>query len=203
MNQATNIGYQKTFPFLRKLNQGDLLISQGSEFRGYFLIKTGMVKTHRMHESGGKSILSIKIQGEFLGEFTELENGKFHTYSASALEDNTVVEFIPFEDDSNLRLIKILETMQAEMLNARSRLERALFQDAENRIKQTLKDLGKKLGKKFGHETLVKISLTHEDLAAMADTSRQTVSMVLSGLKSQNKINYSRGRILFRNLDNL
>lgn len=202
MNQVNNISAQKAFPFLRKLNQGDLIISQGSEFKGYFLIKTGLVKTHRTHESGGKSILSIKIQGEFLGEFSELENSKLHTYSASALEDNTVVEFIPFEDNTNLRLIKILETMQAEILHARGRLERVLFQDAENRIRQTLKELGEKLGKRFGHETLVKISLTHEDLASMADTSRQTVSMVLSGLKSQNKINYSRGRILFRNLEN-
>ncbi|WP_111670283.1 Crp/Fnr family transcriptional regulator [Algoriphagus litoralis] len=203
MNQAKSINNQKSFPFLRKLNQGDMIICQGSEFRGYFLIKTGLVKTHRIHESGGKSILSIKIQGEFLGEFTARENRRLHTYSASALEDNTVVEFIPYEDDTNLRLIKILETMQAEILNARNRLERVLFQDAENRIRQTLKELGKKLGKKFGQETLVKISLTHEDLAAMSDTSRQTVSMVLSGLKSQNKINYSRGRILFRNLDSL
>lgn len=203
MNQSKSLNNQKSFPYLKKLNQGDTIVTQGTEFKGYFLIKTGLVKTHRTHESGGKSILSIKIQGEFLGEFTEIEDRKFHTYSASALENNTVVEFLPFEDNSSLRLIKILETMQAEILNARSRLERVLFQDAENRIKQTLKDLGTKLGKKFGHETLVKISLTHEDLAAMADTSRQTVSMVLSGLKSQNKINYSRGRILFRNLENL
>lgn len=203
MNQANSLNNQKSFPYLKKLNQGDPIVTQGTEFKGYFLIKTGLVKTHRTHESGGKSILSIKIQGEFLGEFTEIGDRKFHTYSASALENNTVVEFLPFEDNSNLRLIKILETMQAEILNARNRLERVLFHDAENRIKQTLRDLGAKLGKKFGHETLVKISLTHEDLAAMADTSRQTVSMVLSGLKSQNKINYSRGRILFRNLENL
>jgi CRP/FNR family transcriptional regulator len=59
------------------------------------------------------------------------------------------------------------------------------------------------MGKKFGSETLLKLPVTHEDLATLTDTSRQTVTMVLSRLKAQNIISYSRGRFLFRNLDSL
>lgn len=202
MNQAPSHSIQKPIPFLKKLDKGDLLFSQGNELKSYFRIKSGLIKTHRVHESGGKSILNIKIQGEFLGEFREEKNRKFHNYSASALEDNTMVEIIPLEEKNTLSLHLMLETLQAEIQSARSRLERVLYQDAQDRIKQTLKDLGVRLGKKFGNETLLKISLTHEDLAILADTSRQTVTTVLSELKNQNKINYSRGRILFRNLEN-
>ncbi len=202
MNQLRYLGIQNPVPYLRKLTKGEHLFSQGDEFKGYFLIKSGLIKTLRSHESGGRSILSIKIQGEFLGEYRADELRRNYTYFASALEDNTVVEFIPLEEEAPLKLQKILETLQLEIQTARIRLERILFQDAEERIKQALKDLGNKLGKRFGEETLLKISLTHEDLAILADTSRQTVSTVLFGLKSQNKINYSRGRILFRNLKN-
>lgn len=202
MNHSHYLGRQKSFPYLKKLNKGETLFSQGSEFNGYFLVKSGLIKTHRTHELGGKSILSIKILGEFLGEYEEKNNQRYHNYSVTALEDNTVVEFIPLEMDNQLRLIKILETLQSDIQNARNRLERILYQCAEDRIKQTIRDLGVRLGKKFGNETLLKISLTHEDLAILADTSRQTVTTVLSELKNQNKINYSRGRILFRNLEN-
>lgn len=202
MNHSQSLGRQKSFPYLKKLDKGQTLYNQGSEFTGYFLVKSGLVKTHRIHESGGKSILSIKNLGEFLGEYEEKNNQQYHNYSVTALEDNTIVEFIPMEIDSYFRLIKIMETMQSEIQNARNRLERILYQCAEDRIIQTIRDLGIKLGRKFGNETLVKISLTHEDLAILADTSRQTVSTVLSELKNQNKINYSRGRILFRNLEN-
>ena len=202
MNQVQFQGNQKPFPFLRKLKKGECLFSQGDEFNGYYLVKSGLIKTHRSHESGNRSILSIKIQGEFLGDYGTTAQGKVHSYFASALEENTVVELIPVEDPSHLRHLKILESMQSEIQSARLRLERVLFQNAEERIKGSLKELGKKLGQRFGDETLLKIALTHEDLARLADTSRQTVSTVLFGLKSQNKINYSRGRILFRNLDN-
>jgi CRP/FNR family transcriptional regulator, cyclic AMP receptor protein len=202
MNQIQFQGNQKSFPLLRNLKKGECLFSQGDEFRGYYLVKSGLIKTQRSHESGSKSILSIKTQGEFLGEYSTDARGKLHAYFASALEENTLVELIPIEDDGHLKLQKILETMQSEIQTARIRLEKILFQNAEERIKDALKELGKKLGKRFGDETLLKISLTHDDLARLADTSRQTVSTVLFGLKSQNKINYSRGRILFRNIDN-
>jgi CRP/FNR family cyclic AMP-dependent transcriptional regulator len=202
MNQIQFQGNQKSFPLLRNLKKGECLFHQGDEFKGYYLIKSGLIKIQRCHESGIKSILSIKIQGEFLGEYAAQGQVKTHSYVASALEDNTLVELIPIEDDGHLKLQKILETMQSEIQAARTRLEKILFQNAEERIKDSLKELGKKLGKRFGDETLLKISLTHDDLARLADTSRQTVSTVLFGLKSQNKINYSRGRILFRNIDN-
>ncbi|TDQ19491.1 CRP/FNR family transcriptional regulator [Algoriphagus boseongensis] len=201
MNQANPIGMNRSFPCLKTLKKDETIFHQNEEFKGYYLVKSGLVKTIRAHESGARAILSFKIQGELMGELVETEHGKKHSYSAIALEENSVVELIPFEDPSHLKLLRILENLQLEILQARTRLERILFQDAEQRIKLTLKDLALRMGRNFGGETLLKLPVTHEDLAILTDTSRQTVSMVLSGLKSQNKITYSRGRILFRNLE--
>ncbi|WP_026952217.1 Crp/Fnr family transcriptional regulator [Algoriphagus mannitolivorans] len=203
MNQAKPSGLNRSFPCLKTLKRDEALFLQNEEFKGYYLVKSGLIKTIRTHESGAKAILSFKIQGELMGELIETELGKKHSYSAIALEDNTVVELIPFEDPSQLKLMRILENLQLEILQVRTRLERILFQDAEQRIKLTLKDLALRMGRNFGKETLLKLPMTQEDLAILTDTSRQTVSMVLAGLKSQNKITYSRGRILFRNLETL
>lgn len=202
MIQSHFQGNHKTFPSWKTLQKGAVLFSQGDEFKGYYLIKSGLLKTSRTHETGGKSLLSIKSQGEFIGEYQSDLVSKFHSYTAIVLDDNTLVEMIPWEDEGTLKLQKILASLQDELQYARTRLERLLFRDAEQRIKLVLKDLGIRLGRKFGDETLLKLPLTHEDLAVLADTSRQTVSTVLSGLKTQKKINYSRGRILFRNIDN-
>lgn len=73
--------------------------------------------------------------------------------------------------------------------------------DAECRIKFTLRELAQKLGKRFGDETLLKLNLTHEELAMLTDSSRQTVTKTLSTLKRKGIITYSRNRILFRNLE--
>lgn len=189
-------------PF-RFVKKGELIFHQGQPFKGYFMIKSGVIKTSRVHDSGSKTILSFKIPGEYLGEIIETGLEKKYSYSAYATEDHTVLEFIPWEDPSLFRLLGILENLHAELLQARVRLERFIEKDSEERIRLTLKDLAMRLGKKFGSETLLKLSVTHEDLATLTDTSRQTVTTVLSRLKAQNKISYSRGRFLFRNLDTL
>lgn len=203
MTPPLTSGIQKPFPQLKTLQSGEFIFQQNQEFKGYYLVRSGLVKTSRVHESGARTILSFKIQGEFLGEIVETESGKIHSYSARAMKDQTVVELIPWEDPNQAKLLKILENLHTEILQTRTRLERILYLDAEQRIRNTLKELATRLGRKFGSETLLKLPMTHEDLATMTDTSRQTVTTVLSGLKAQNKIYYSRGRILFRNLESL
>lgn len=203
MNQPEFESQQRAFPCLKSFQKDEPIFFQNQEFKGYYLIKSGLVKTSRLHESGAKSILSFKIQGEYLGELAETEQGKLHSYSATAVEDRTVVELIPWEDPNLTRLKRILENLQSEIIQTRTRLERIIHQDSEARIRLTLKDLAIRLGRKFGSETLLKLPITHEELATLTDTSRQTVTMVLSGLKAQNKITYSRGRFLIRNLDSL
>jgi CRP/FNR family transcriptional regulator len=203
MNYPLTLGQTKSFPSLTILQKGESVFLQNQEFKGYFLIRTGMVKICRIHESGAKALLSFKIQGEFLGEITETPTGKRQSYTAVATEDRTIVELIPYSIGTPCKLQEILKNLQEEIHQTRTRLERYLYQDAEERIKTTLKDLATRLGKKYGSETLLKLPMTHEDLATLTYTSRQTVTTVLSALKAQNKITYSRGRILIRNIDKL
>jgi len=203
MNKANISLPQSKFPQLLRFKKGEQILEQGQLFQGYFLIKSGLVKTVRSLEPGNSTLLSIKDQGEFLGEFYEERAEKRLSYSAFAMEDHTLVEMIQLEEHPNQKLLRIIHTLQEEIHTARLRLERILFQDAEFRIISVLKDLGERFGEKYGDETLLKLPLTHEELAKLTDTSRQTVTTILSGLKAQNKINYSRGRILFRNIHQL
>lgn len=201
MNQASFSSNHRIFPTLKTYQKDECIFLQNQEFHGFYLIKSGLVKTSRVHESGSMGILSIKIQGEYLGELLPSHLGKKHTYTATALENQTVVELIPWEDPNLARLQRILECLQADLVQTRIRLERIIYENSQERIRLTLKDLASRLGKRFGSETLLKLPITHRELATLADTSRQTVTTFLSGLKAQNKINYSRGRFLFRNLD--
>ena len=50
---------------------------------------------------------------------------------------------------------------------------------------------------------LVKHDLTHQDIANLTATSRQTVTTVLNDLKEKDLIYMERKRFLIRELDNL
>jgi CRP-like cAMP-binding protein len=83
------------------------------------------------------------------------------------------------------------------------RLESLIFKDARTRIIDFIVDMGREKGKAIGKEILVKHNLTHQDIANLTATSRQTVTTVLNELKEENLIHLERNQFLIRNIDAL
>lgn len=76
------------------------------------------------------------------------------------------------------------------------------FKDSRSRIVDLLKEMATKYGQAVGHESL-KHALTHQDLADLTATSRQTVTTVLNDLKKKDLLYMERGKLLIRDLKRL
>lgn len=127
--------------------------------------------------------------------------------SAITLSANTEIlclNLSPFGLENVSTLLSDLSQMILDQNERQQiRYQMLLLQSAEYRIKENLRELAMKVGQRFGEETLLKVWLSHEDIALLADTSRQTVTTVMNGLKKSGKITYSRDRMLFRNLNKI
>ena len=71
------------------------------------------------------------------------------------------------------------------------------------KAKEVSKELVDEKGRDIGHEKEVKISLTHQDIANLTATTRQTVTLVMRDLEKENIILYDRKRILVRDYSKL
>ncbi|SIN83692.1 Crp/Fnr family transcriptional regulator [Algoriphagus halophilus] len=185
------------FKIFRK---GDLIFRQGALSEGFYLLKKGAVKLQQLLPNGSQTILRIVLPGDFFGDGAPNQETTNLT-SAWVMEEDTLVQKLPVQNFSLSELNQEL-TCQLLELNKRMGIRHARFlvSEAEDRIKYSLYDLAIKKGRRFGDETLLKINLTHEEIAFLADTSRQMVSKTLSHLKRSGLINYSRNRFLFRNI---
>jgi CRP/FNR family transcriptional regulator, cyclic AMP receptor protein len=103
-------------------------------------------------------------------------------------------------DNKNFSL-HIFKLIGLRMRKMERRIESLVAKDARTRIVEYLKDSAEESGRKVGTETLIKNNLTHQDIASLTGTSRQTVTTVLNELKENNLIYFDRKRILIRNLD--
>jgi len=66
-----------------------------------------------------------------------------------------------------------------------------------------IREMAEERGQKVGFETMVKNRLTHQDMANLTGTSRQTVTTILNELRDKNLINFDRRKILIRDMDKL
>lgn len=172
-----------------------------------YFITEGQVKIGSYSDSGKEITKVILGKGEVFGELSITGEERRRDF-AYVMEDTdvctvTVNEMKALFKDYNALQGFFLRLMGSRMIEMENRLESLVFKDARSRVIEFLADQGKKKGQTVGTETLIKRFMTHQDIANLTATSRQTVTTVLNDLREQNLINFSRNRLLIRDLAKL
>ncbi len=172
-----------------------------------FFIAEGRVKIGSYSDSGKEITKAILGKGEVFGELALIGEDKRRDF-AYAMEDTTICAISAEEmrslmrnrSELNLFLMRIMGT---RMLELEQRLESLVFKDSRSRIIEYLYDLANKKGQRVGYEILVRKFLTHQEIANLTATSRQTVNTVLNELRDKNILTFDRRRLLVRDMDKL
>ncbi len=172
-----------------------------------FFLKEGKVKIANFSDEGKEVIKTILQPGEVFGEFSLLDEGR-RTDFAQALDKVKVCKmskanFQALMEKYGHFSIRVNKLIGLRLKKIERRLESLFFKDARARVVEFLVDMADEEGEKVGFETMIKNILTHQDIANLTATSRQTVTSVLNDLRSRNLINFNRRQILIRDLDNL
>jgi CRP-like cAMP-binding protein len=175
-----------------------------------FLLKKGKVKISRISDSGKEMILSILGPGEMFGELFITGQEKREEI-AEATEDAIIcsVSVTDFQRIMELNPkfnLKITKLIGFRLKKIQSRLTSLIFKTAEQRVRIFIKELAEEHGRLIANnpeERLVKMGLTHEDIAKLSATSRQTVTTALNDLERQGIISYDRRHIYVRKYSKL
>jgi CRP-like cAMP-binding protein len=105
-------------------------------------------------------------------------------------------------DRSELNLF-FMNMFGARQLEMERRLESLVFRDSRSRIIEFLVTLAKTKGQRVGYEWVVRQFITHQEIANLTATSRQTVTTTLNDLRYQKLLTFNRSRLLVRDLEKL
>ena len=172
-----------------------------------YMIDEGRVKIGTYSNTGKEITKAILGKAEIFGELSLIGQQKRRDF-AIALEDckmcvvtvDEIKMMMRERSDFSLFLMKV---MGSRMLQMEQRLESLVFKDSRTRIIEFLKGLADKKGQRVGYEMLVRKFMTHQEIANLTATSRQTVTTVLNELRNKNIITFNRRRLLIRDMDQL
>jgi CRP/FNR family cyclic AMP-dependent transcriptional regulator len=194
---------------VRNRNRGEHLYYMNEPSDHVFLIESGKVKVGGLSSDGRESIRSIAGAGEMVGE-PALSGERMRREHAVALEDDTVAYQVDVEDILTLMrsepefAIHLTRHLARRLEKAQDRCEGIIFNDARTRIVEAIRELADTQGQVLaGGSVLITHSLTHQDLALLTATSRQTVTTVLNELKDNAIINFDRKSILVHEMGTL
>lgn len=172
--------------------KGSLLFVEGEEPRGVFILCSGRVKLTTSSTEGKTLIVKVAEAGEVLGASSTIL-GKPYEVSAETLEPSQA-NFIKRED-----FLKFLNTDVEACMHTAQQLSQK-YQSAQREIRSlglaqtTSEKLAKLLldwaarGEETPKGTRLTVLLTHEEIAQMIGTTRETVTRILSTFKKKRLI---------------
>ena len=191
----------------KHFNKGSYIYLPDEHADRIYFITEGRVKIGTYSNTGKEITKTILGQGEVFGELSLIGQNKRRDF-AIAMEKTTVCVLSIQEVREMMRArngfsVFLMKVMGSRMLEMEQRLESLVFKDSRTRIIEFLYNLGKNKGQRVGYEMLVRKFMTHQEIANLTATSRQTVTTVLNELRNKNIITFNRRRLLIRSMEEL
>lgn len=161
-----------------------------------YMLKEGKVKISRVSEDGKKMTLQLIGPGEIFGESAILGQEKRENI-AEVVEDAVIcsINRTMFQEmmANNPKLnLSINKFIGLRIRKIEAHVEDLVFKDAEERVVAFLKRYATTFGKKMIDGWMVRPFLTHQEIADLTATSRQTVNSILNELVTNQHIKYTR-----------
>jgi len=184
----------------RVYEKGEIIFREGAIPSGIYYINRGKVKKYREDPEGNRQIIYVANTGEWVGYHAVLSDERYPD-SAAALEKSSL-SFIPRQDF--LALLEQSKTFNNRLLRALSHEFTVLVNNvtlhARRPVRQRLALQLVLLREKYKDTQKagapVEISLSQEDLANLAGTTREHIARVLTVFKEQGIINTKNRKII-------
>ena len=190
---------------MRTMEKGKYIFFPNDPSKVVFLLKMGKVKIGSYSNDGKEIIKAILEPGEIFGEMAIMGQEKRRDF-AQALTNDVRFCAIGVEEMKEMLMsnpqlnFEVTKTIGERLQKVERRLESLVFKDARQRILEFISTNTIDRGMKVGYGLKLKHELTHQDIANLTATSRQTVTIILNKLREMELINFDRKSILIHDL---
>ncbi|PCG83116.1 cyclic nucleotide-binding protein [Streptomyces sp. WZ.A104] len=192
---------------MKTYGAGELLYSPAQPSEVLFILKKGRVRIFRVSAEGRALTTAIIWPGTIFGEMV-LPGQRMYDNFAEALDDVTVC--IMSRADVHRFLLsdariaaRITEILGRRLTDLEQRLSDSVFKSVPQRIATTLLTLTAETRPRVLGVRSPQIALTHQQIAALAGTSRETTTKVLRDFADQYLIRLARGHITVLDAEHL
>lgn len=186
----------------RTFRRGEPVYLPSDAAESAMVLAEGRVKIGSLTDEGKQTILAFIEPGELFGELEALDGGAREEF-AEAAEKSTVV-LLPadtlrglMETDPGLAL-GITKLIGFRRRRIERRLKSLLFRSNRQRLVSLLLELAEQYGQPSSDPpgTKLGIKLSHQDMASVIGSTRETVTVVLGELQSESLLTVGRRKIV-------
>lgn len=188
---------------IRKYKSGEVIYDEGNHANNIYLLKSGVVKSHKIDEFGKELITKIFKSGEFFG-YTSLTENIPYLESATAMEK---AEVIAVSKDDLKKMLKqnhkltleFIQLLADNLIEFKEQLLQMAYGSVKKKTASTILQFAEKIPTKS--EGTIKIS--RSDLASVAGIATESLIRTLSSLKKDGLIDIEGRNITVLDVEKL
>jgi CRP/FNR family transcriptional regulator/CRP/FNR family cyclic AMP-dependent transcriptional regulator len=179
----------------KRFNAGEVIVhEEDEEGQTFFIIVSGLVHVTVMTSEGKNAVLATLKRGDFFGEMALLDGEPRSATVIAAQECDVFLLYRKVFVDILQRFPKIAIHLIIEMSNRLRKANRHIntlsMMSVYGRVADVVLRLAKDQGRRVGNMVVIPNRPTHQLIADMAGTSRETVSRILSQLQKKHYIGF-------------
>ena len=197
LNHSSKVNYPKNKIIFLEEEEGNEL----------YMILKGRVKVVRISESGEEITLAVLQKGDFFGEMSLLD-GKPRSATVISDEDSILILFNKNNFEKVIEkypkiALKLLKELTLRLRKADDLIGNLAFLNVSGRIAGILLQLAEEHGQKTKEGVIVISRPTHQAIANMVGSSRETVTRVLKRFEEKQYIMMSGKNITIFDKENI
>lgn len=191
----------------RTYGRGDLVYLPADHADAVLLVTSGRIKLYHVTAEGKEASLALVDAGELFGELAIFDRGHREEF-AEAMEKSTVV-LIPANAINDLMArhadfsMGVTKLMGLRRRRVEQRLKSLLFRSNRERLVHLLLELAEKYGQPGPEGVLLGIRLSHQELANIIGSTRETVTVQLGEMQDEGLLTIERRRLRLRSVQRL
>ncbi len=191
----------------REARRRNVIYLPGDPGRSLFFVHGGRIKVSKVTHDGKSLTLAYHGPAELFGDSCLLDGGP-RTEMAEAVENVLLseVERAHFEElicshpQLGLAMTRLMIVRRRELEN---KVEALVFRDVSSKLAELLVKLASEYGVEDARGTLVALKITHQELANLIGSTRETVSVTLSQFKRRQMIATEGRKVIITDADAL
>jgi len=192
---------------LREVRRREVVYLPGDPGNSMFIVNGGRIKISKVTRDGKALTLNYCGPSEVFGETCLIEGGP-REEMAEAMENSMITELERQDVEKLLQshahfgfqLTRILAGRRRELEN---KLETLVFRDVTSKLAELLLNLAEEYGVEDSRGTMVALKITHQELANLIGSTRETVSHTLSTFKRKRLIQTEGRKVIISDAEAL
>jgi CRP-like cAMP-binding protein len=192
---------------LKEIRRRQVIYLPGDPGAAVYLVNGGRVKVSKVTRDGKELTLAYRGPGEIFGETCLIDGGP-REEMAEAMENALVTEIERTEFERLLqtqaslgyKMTKILAQRRREVEN---KIENLVFKDVNSKLAELLLRLANEYGVDDSRGTLVALKITHQEMANLIGSTRETVSLTLAQFKRKGLIQTEGRKVIIADREGL